>query len=189
MQIKTTDIHNRTLNVSEIPAQHPDDVRDMNIAIAYTEDGKPAIHKAVALDKLVVPFILKAVETYNRLLALKQAGKLETVLDLASQNMLELDDEDMEDEAETQHLAVEALTLLVESLDGDPQQDLALRDAAPKMLDALKETQKALACWRDNETYIHPAQGAICLEEVKYCVVDIAIATAEGRVEGSRNDE
>jgi len=46
-------------------------------------------------------------------------------------------------------------------------------------LEALKQVQIALACHRDNLDYIHPQHGKICLEEVKYCIVDPAIEAIE----------
>ena len=48
------------------------------------------------------------------------------------------------------------------------------------LLAALEEVQRALACDRDGLTYTHPEHGAICLEEVKYLVVDEALRLARG---------
>jgi len=58
-----------------------------------------------------------------------------------------------------------------------------LHAAAPDMLEALQEVQKALACFRDDEQYVHPVHGELCLEEVKYVLVDAAIAKAEPNTE------
>ena len=44
-----------------------------------------------------------------------------------------------------------------------------------KVIEALKFVQYALACDRDGEKIIHPIHGELCLEEVKYCVVDPVI--------------
>lgn len=48
------------------------------------------------------------------------------------------------------------------------------------LVDALREVQTALAADRDGIHYEHPEYGAICLEEVKYCVVDPALASVNG---------
>jgi hypothetical protein len=46
------------------------------------------------------------------------------------------------------------------------------RELLVEAMKALKQVQIALACHRDNQDYVHPEHGKICLEEVKYCVVD-----------------
>jgi len=53
--------------------------------------------------------------------------------------------------------------------------------AAPSsVLALLRETQRALACYRDEEEYVHPVHGHLCLEEVKYLLVDRAIEALTG---------
>lgn len=46
-----------------------------------------------------------------------------------------------------------------------------------RAFEALRMVQEALANWRDGEDVAlkHPKHGDLCLEEVKYCVVDPAL--------------
>jgi len=53
-------------------------------------------------------------------------------------------------------------------------------DPLEQALEALRQVQIALACHRDGEAYIHPEHGELCLEEVKYCVVDPVIEAITG---------
>lgn len=46
-------------------------------------------------------------------------------------------------------------------------------------IEALEQVRDALACHRDGETYVHPEHGELCLEEVKYCVVDPVLEKRE----------
>lgn len=59
---------------------------------------------------------------------------------------------------------------------------LDLVDSAPVLLDALLKVQTALANWRDGKdiTLHLEGHGPICLEEVKYCVVDAALNHLRG---------
>ena len=44
--------------------------------------------------------------------------------------------------------------------------------------EALKAVQDALAAHRDGIPYVHPTHGPLTLEEVKYVIVDPALAEA-----------
>lgn len=55
-----------------------------------------------------------------------------------------------------------------------------LLNAAPQMLAALIEVQRAIANDRDGEQYTHHIHGKLALEEVKYLIVDAAIELATG---------
>ncbi len=55
MKLTTTDIHNRTLQVTDLPAGFP----DFHLVLSYTADGEPRVTKAVALDNYVIPEILQ----------------------------------------------------------------------------------------------------------------------------------
>lgn len=57
----------------------------------------------------------------------------------------------------------------------------AIEEINRELLAALYCVQEALACDRDNVPYVHPIHGAMAMEEVKYLIVDAAIAKAEGR--------
>ena len=51
--------------------------------------------------------------------------------------------------------------------------DARLIAAAPELLEALRTVQTEIAKWRDGEAHMN-------FEDMKYCVVDAAIAKAEG---------
>lgn len=60
--------------------------------------------------------------------------------------------------------------------------------AAPDLLAALRLVQTALANYRDGEAVLLPSHPNLCMEEIKYCIVDAAINVAEGRDAGDDGD-
>jgi len=52
--------------------------------------------------------------------------------------------------------------------------------AAPPMAEALEAAQAAIAAERDGDAYVHPVHGPMTLEEVKYVLIDPALAKAKG---------
>ena len=90
MKITPSNKHNRTLNVNEIPTSYVSDPQNLEISIKYTDIGDEGrVHKAVALDNQVIPFILQAVAAYNQLLALNASGKLDKMVELATVSVIE----------------------------------------------------------------------------------------------------
>lgn len=79
MKIEAGKEWNRRVTVTDIPGEHRDDVRAMEVLINYTPTHTMDIHKGVALDNLVIPRIIQAV---NLLDALEKSGKLEEAMKL-----------------------------------------------------------------------------------------------------------
>lgn len=54
--------HNRTIRVTGIPTAHKDDVSEMNVNVMYGHGNNEGglIHKAVALDDIIIPRIVAA---------------------------------------------------------------------------------------------------------------------------------
>lgn len=62
MKIQSSNEHNRTLIVTEIPVSHKHDLDTLTITISYTDqDGRTRLDKALALDGRVIPEIIRAV--------------------------------------------------------------------------------------------------------------------------------
>lgn len=73
--------HNRTLIVQNIPTKHEDDLNEIEVTLNYTQDGNPALSKAIALDSHVTPEIVRAVNCHEELVA-----ALDNILNEASRN-------------------------------------------------------------------------------------------------------
>lgn len=52
-----------------------------------------------------------------------------------------------------------------------------------QVLNALREIEKALSCYRDGLPYDNPEYGELCSEELKYCVVDQILKKLTGEKE------